>query len=85
MLAHRRSRAALFFFFSARAAQEGNLKLGSWQMVLWQPRWVHAETDALCYQKITADERPIGKEKRIPFSDIKEIEQLEYGASRFPP
>ena len=72
------TRGALFFF-SARAAQEGNLKLGSWQMVLWQPRWVHAETDALCYQKITADERPIGKEKRIEFSNLKEIEELEYG------
>lgn len=58
---------------------EGNLKFGSWQMVLWQPRWVRAEVDALCYQKITADERPIGKEKRIEFRDIKEIEELEYG------
>ena len=57
--------------------QEGNLKLGSWQMVLWQPRWVHAETDALCYQKITSDERPIGKQKRIEFRDIREIEELE--------
>ena len=64
---------------SLSLAQEGNLKLGSWQMVLWQPRWVHAETDALCYQKITADERPIGREKRIEFRDVKEIEELEYG------
>ena len=47
-------------------------------MVLWQPRWVHAEVDALCYQKITADERPIGREKRIEFKDLKEIEELEY-------
>ena len=30
--------------------------MGSWQMVLWQPRFLHAETGALCYQKITADE-----------------------------
>jgi len=58
---------------------EGNLKLGTWQMVLWQPRWVFASTEALCYQKITADERPIGKEKRIPFSDIQQIEELEFG------
>ena len=47
--------------------QDAAVKLGSWQMVLWQPRWVHAEMDALCYQKITADERPIGKQKRIEF------------------
>lgn len=58
---------------------EGNLKLFSWQMVLWQPRWVKAEPHALCYQKITADERPVGKEKRIEFSTIREIEELEYG------
>ena len=35
---------------------EGHFKLGSWQMVLWQPRWVYAEEDAFCYQKISADE-----------------------------
>ena len=59
--------------------QEGNLKLGTWQMVLWQPRWDYAQTDGLYYQKITADERPIGKEKCISFADVREIEQLEYG------
>ena len=62
--------------------QEGNLKLGTWQMVLWQPRWVFASTEALCYQKITADERPIGKEKRISFADIQQIEELEFGEVR---
>ena len=59
--------------------QEGNLKLGSWQMVLWQPRWVFATTDAVCYQKITSDERPIGKEKKINFTDILKIDELDYG------
>jgi hypothetical protein len=59
--------------------QEGNLKLGSWQMVLWQPRWVFATTDAVCYQKITSDERPIGKEKKIKFTDILKIDELDYG------
>lgn len=67
------------FHGCVRPFQEGNLKLGSWQMVLWQPRWVHAETDALCYQKITADERPIGREKRIEFKNVRDIEELEYG------
>ena len=61
------------------ATQEGNLKLGSWQMVLWQPRWVFAGTDALHYQKITADEKPIGKQKKISFKDVREIEELEFG------
>lgn len=59
--------------------QEGNLKLGSWQMVLWQPRWVYATTEGLCYQKITADERPIGKEKKVLYTDILKIDELEYG------
>jgi len=58
---------------------EGNLKLGSWQMVLWQPRWVYATTEGLCYQKITADERPIGKEKKVLYTDILKIDELEYG------
>ena len=55
------------------------MKLGAWQMVLWQPRWVYATTDALCYQKITADERPIGKVKSIKFDDIIKIDELEFG------
>jgi len=29
------------------------VKLGSWQLVLWQPRWVFAEIDGFCYQKIS--------------------------------
>ena len=29
--------------------------------------------------EITADERPIGREKRIEFRDVREIEELEYG------
>jgi len=32
------------------------VKMGAWQMVLWQPRWVFAEIDGFCYQKISTTE-----------------------------
>ena len=96
------------------------MKLGSWQMVLWQPRWVFAELDGLCYQKISADEvrsgalragasgwgaeetfplparcarpqlsvcaslaqKPIGQPKKILFSSMLQIEELDCGEVR---
>jgi len=48
-------------------------------MVLWQPRYVYAETEHLCYQKVSASDKPIGKAKKIPFSSISKIDELEYG------
>jgi len=51
--------------------------MGAWQMVLWQPRWVFAETDGFCYQKISTTERPIGKPKKITFASVREIEELD--------
>ena len=51
--------------------------VGSWQLVLWQPRWVFAEIDGLCYQKIWADESPIGKPKKIMFAAVETIEELD--------
>mmetsp|Transcript_1941 Transcript_1941/g.3130 ORF Transcript_1941/g.3130 Transcript_1941/m.3130 type:complete len:150 (+) Transcript_1941:97-546(+) len=53
------------------------VKMGAWQMVLWQPRWVFAEIDGFCYQKISTTEKPIGKPKKISFSEVKEIEELD--------
>mmetsp|Transcript_32462 Transcript_32462/g.68286 ORF Transcript_32462/g.68286 Transcript_32462/m.68286 type:complete len:149 (+) Transcript_32462:41-487(+) len=53
------------------------VKMGAWQMVLWQPRWVYAEVDGFCYQKISTAEKPIGKPKKILYADIKEIEELD--------
>jgi len=55
------------------------VKLGTWQMVLWQPRWVFAELDGLCYQKISADEKPIGQPKKIPYAQMLQIEELDAG------
>ena len=51
--------------------------VGSWQLVLWQPRWVFAEIDGFCYQKISADESPIGKPKKIMFAAVETIEELD--------
>ena len=45
--------------------------------MLWQPRWVFAETDGFCYQKISADESPIGKPKKIMFAAVETIEELD--------
>ena len=53
------------------------VKLGSWQLVLWQPRWVFAETDGFCYQKISSDESPLGKPKKIMFAAVDTIEELD--------
>jgi len=58
-------------------AQDAAVKMGAWQMVLWQPRWVYAEVDGFCYQKISTAEKPIGKPKKILYADIKEIEELD--------
>ena len=57
---------------------EGALKLGKWQMVLWQPRWFCADTEGVLYQKVTGEEKPIGKPKRILYSSIQQIEELEH-------
>jgi len=51
--------------------------MGAWQMVLWQPRWLYAEVDGVCYQKISTTEKPIGKPKKIEYKNIKEIDELD--------
>jgi len=56
---------------------DGAVRMGAWQMVLWQPRWVFAETDGFCYQKISTTEKPIGKPKKITFASVREIEELD--------
>lgn len=47
--------------------------MGSWQLVLWQPRWIYVEKDALCYTKVTVDDNPTGLPKRIMFHDISDV------------
>jgi len=58
--------------------QDAAVKLGAWQMVLWQPRFVYAETDGLCYQKVSTNDKPIGKPKKVAFSSVSKIDELEY-------
>ena len=49
-------------------------------MVFWQPRWVYAEEDGLCYQKVApGDFRPIGRAKKIPFAAMVSIDGLASG------
>ena len=36
-----------------------------------------AEIDGFCYQKISADESPIGKPKKIMFAAVETIEELD--------
>lgn len=54
---------------------DGNpLRLGSWQVLWWQPRWYHAEHDGFCHQPISTTEKPTGKPSKIMYSDIEDIE-----------
>ena len=57
------------------------VKLGSWQVVLWQPRMIFADADGLSYQKIDPNEAPIGKAKRIEFASItgRGLDCAEFG------
>ena len=49
-------------------SQDGNpLKLGSWHILWWQPRWYHAEHDGFCHQPISTTEvRPCSAPPRQP-------------------
>lgn len=69
---------------------DGNpLKLGSWHILWWQPRWYHAEHDCFCHQPISTTEatlasgyfslarprsKPVGKVVKIPYCSIERIE-----------
>ena len=44
--------------------------MGPYQLVLWQPRYVFADLDGLHYQKLSTQNRPMGKPKQIKFASI---------------
>ena len=44
--------------------------MGPYQLVLWQPRYVFADLDGLHYQKLSTQNRPMGKPKKIKFASI---------------
>jgi len=60
------------------AGKEG-LRMGPYQLVLWQPRYVFADLDGLHYQKLSTQNRPMGKPKKITFASILEVTELEQG------
>jgi hypothetical protein len=72
-------RPLLTFGHKPARPQDAAVKLGAWQMVLWQPRFVFAEIDGLCYQKVSTNDKPIGKPKKVAFSSVNKIDELEYG------
>jgi len=47
------------------------LSFRSYQLCVWQERYVFAEDDALCYQHISSEMQPVGESKRILFSTIE--------------
>jgi len=51
------------------AGKEG-LRMGPYQLVLWQPRYVFADLTGLHYQKLSTQNRPMGKPKKITFASI---------------
>mmetsp|Transcript_1198 Transcript_1198/g.3676 ORF Transcript_1198/g.3676 Transcript_1198/m.3676 type:complete len:171 (+) Transcript_1198:85-597(+) len=60
------------------AGKEG-LRMGPYQLVLWQPRYVFADLTGLHYQKLSTQNRPMGKPKKITFASILEVTELEQG------
>ena len=54
-----------------KLASTSTVSFRSYQLCVWQERWVYAEDDALCYAHLTADMKPEGQSKRIPFASIE--------------
>merc|ERR1712110_196740 len=49
-------------------------KLGRWQLILWQNRFVYATNDALCYQHVSLGAKvPSGKTCCIPYSAMRNV------------
>ena len=53
-----------------KLASRSTLSFRSYQLCVWQERYVFAEDDALCYQELAQDRTPKGKMKRIPYPTI---------------
>ena len=54
-----------------KLASKSTFSIRSYQLCVWQERCVFAADDALCYQHLSADMQPTGKQKRIPYSTIE--------------
>ena len=54
-----------------KLASSTTLSFRSYQLCVWQERYVYASDDALCYQHLSADMQPIGSKKQIPYASIE--------------
>jgi len=54
-----------------KLASSTTVSFRSYQLCVWQERYVYASDDALCYQHLSADMQPTGSTKQIPYSSIE--------------
>jgi len=54
-----------------KLASNTTIAFRSYQLCVWQERYVFAEDDALCYQHLSTDMQPAGPCKRILYSSIE--------------
>mmetsp|Transcript_271 Transcript_271/g.603 ORF Transcript_271/g.603 Transcript_271/m.603 type:complete len:307 (+) Transcript_271:84-1004(+) len=54
-----------------KLASSTTVSFRSYQLCVWQERYVYASDDALCYQHLAADMQPTGSTKMIPYSSIE--------------
>jgi len=54
-----------------KLASSTTLSFRSYQLCVWQERFVYASDDALCYQHLSADMQPTGSKKQIPYASIE--------------
>ena len=54
-----------------KLASSTTVSFRSYQLCVWQERYVYASDDALCYQHLSADMQPTGSKKQIPYASIE--------------
>ena len=54
-----------------KLAGNKSMSIFSYQLCVWQERYVFAEEDALCYQQLALDRTPTGRVTRIPYASIQ--------------
>ena len=57
-----------------------DLPRASW---LCQPRLLFCEADGICYQKLAADDTPMGEPTKVKFADVNGIEELGGHSAEF--
>mmetsp|Transcript_51248 Transcript_51248/g.111400 ORF Transcript_51248/g.111400 Transcript_51248/m.111400 type:complete len:304 (+) Transcript_51248:251-1162(+) len=54
-----------------KLASAKTVSFRSYQLCVWQERYVYADDDSLCYQHLSADMQPAGDPKKIPYASIE--------------